>query len=511
MKYFKMKNIQTIIVLVFVTVFLFSCQKEDEIIKFTFLQLNDVYEIAALEGGEVGGLDRVETLHKELLKENPNTFMFMAGDFLNPSLIGNIKFEGERIKGKQMIEVMNAMNFDLVTYGNHEFDLSDKLLQERMNSSNFKWIGTNLKHKTKDGEEPFYIEKNGVKSDIPRTVIFDLKNKAGKEFKIGFFSATLNANPVEYVIYNDFYEGAKNEFRSLKAKTDIVFGLTHVKISEDKMLANMLPEVPLFMGGHEHTNMLVPVGNSVISKADANAKTVYVHRFEYNRSTKELIRKSELVEITSKIQADENVSKIIAKWQEIMDIKIAEFAKNAKEVIYHAKTPLNGEDVAVRSTQTNLGEIITRAMSYAYDDKVDGVLINGGSMRLDDFLSGAITGVDIFRVLPFGGSIIKVEIKGDLLQKVLNYGRIKKGEGAYLQRLKFTYDKTTKQWSNSGKAINNSKTYTVIFSDYLLKGYDIPFLKPENKGIVKIHRPNEDELAHDIRKVIISYLKSIKK
>ena len=26
------------------------------------------------------------------------------------------------------------------------------------------------------------------------------------------------------------------------------------------MLANMLPEVPLFMGGHEHTNMLVPVG-----------------------------------------------------------------------------------------------------------------------------------------------------------------------------------------------------------------------------------------------------------
>ncbi len=505
-----MNNIRSIILLVFATIILFSCQKEDEIIKFTFLQLNDVYEIASLEGGEVGGLDRVETLHKQLLKENPNTFLFMAGDFLNPSLVGNIKLDGERIKGKQMIEVMNAMNFDLVTFGNHEFDLSDKLLQDRLNSSNFKWIATNIKHKTKDGVKPFYIEKNGIKKDIPRNVIFNLKNEDGIDLKIGFFSATLNANPVEYVVYNDFYEEAKNELSSLKNKVDIVFGLTHVKISQDKMLANMFPTVSLFMGGHEHFNMMVSVGNAVITKADANAKTVYVHKFEYNKTTKELTRKSELVSITPKIKADEKVQKIIAKWQGIMDKKIAEFSKNAHDVIYHAKTPLNGEDVAVRSTQTNLGEIITKAMSYAYEDKVDGVLINGGSMRLDDFLSGNITGVDIFRVLPFGGSIIKVEIKGDLLQKTLNYGRIKKGEGAYLQRLNFTYDKSTKQWSNSGKPIKNHKIYTVAFSDYLLKGYDIPFLKPENKGVIKIYHPKEDELAYDIRKLIISYLKSIK-
>ncbi len=506
-----MKNIRYAAVLIFTIAFLFSCQKKDEIVKFTFLQLNDVYEIGALEGGEVGGMDRVETIHKQLLKENPNTFMFLAGDFLNPSLVGNIKLDGERIKGKQMIEVMNAMNFDLVSFGNHEFDLSDKLLQDRMNSSDFKWIATNIKHKTKDGVEPFYIEKEGIKKDIPRTVVFDLKNKDGVAIKIGFFSALLDANPVEYIVYNDFYEDAKNEFRNLKSKTDIVFGLTHVKISQDKMMANMLPEVPLFMGGHEHTNMIVPVGDAVITKADANAKTVYIHRFEYNKTTKKLTRKSELFAITSKIESDEKVYKIIEKWQAIMDKKIAEFSKNAHDVIYHTKVPLNGEDTAVRSEQTNLGVMITKAMSYAYDDKVDGVLINGGSIRLDDNLEGNITGVDIFRVLPFGGSIIKVEIKGDLLQKVLNYGRIKKGEGAYLQRLNFTYDKTTKQWSNFGKPIKNNKIYTVIFSDYLLKGYDIPFLKPDNKGIVKIHRPTEDELAHDIRKVIISHLKSIKK
>lgn len=100
---FKMKYIRSIIVILLTTVFLFSCQKKDEIVKFTFLQLNDIYEIGALEGGKVGGMDRVETLHQQLIKENPNTLMFHAGDFLNPSLVGNIKFEGERVKGKQMI------------------------------------------------------------------------------------------------------------------------------------------------------------------------------------------------------------------------------------------------------------------------------------------------------------------------------------------------------------------------------------------------------------------------
>ncbi len=55
----------------------------------------------------------------------PNTYLFMAGDF-NPSLVGTIKYNGERIYGKQMVEVMNAMGFELATFGNHEFDIGKR-------------------------------------------------------------------------------------------------------------------------------------------------------------------------------------------------------------------------------------------------------------------------------------------------------------------------------------------------------------------------------------------------
>ena len=107
-----MKSIKSVLYLAIVFIFL-SCSKEDGKIDFTFLQLNDVYEIAPIQGGEFGGMARVETVHQQLLQENKNTMLVMAGDFLNPSLLGTVTYNGERIRGKQMVETMNAMNFDL--------------------------------------------------------------------------------------------------------------------------------------------------------------------------------------------------------------------------------------------------------------------------------------------------------------------------------------------------------------------------------------------------------------
>ena len=56
-----MKSIKSVLYLAIVFIFL-SCSKEDGKIDFTFLQLNDVYEIAPIQGGEFGGMARVETV-----------------------------------------------------------------------------------------------------------------------------------------------------------------------------------------------------------------------------------------------------------------------------------------------------------------------------------------------------------------------------------------------------------------------------------------------------------------
>jgi 2',3'-cyclic-nucleotide 2'-phosphodiesterase (5'-nucleotidase family) len=489
---------------------LVSCISEEKnTVNFTFLQLNDVYEIAPLEGGKVGGMARVERLHKDLLQENPNTFMVLAGDFLYPSLLGTLKFKDEPIKGKQMVEVMNAMNFDLVAFGNHEFDLKEHELQKRLDESTFPWIGTNLYHKTDEGNQKFTMLRNGDKIEIPKTVSLKAKNEFGKEVSIGIFSACLNSNPKAYVFYEDFYEAAKNAYNVLKDKNNIVLGLTHLTIEQDKLVSKMLPEVPLIMGGHEHVNMSVAVGNAKITKADANAKTVYVHRFSHNLKTKETTINSELVPITPEIEDDDKVKGIVEKWNVLLDTKIKEILPNPNEVIFTANEPLDGRDTPIRSTQTNLGLLVTTAMASCFD-AIDCAIVNGGSIRIDDQLQGDITGLDIFRVLPYGGEVLKVKMRGSLLKKVLNEGRLRKGKGAYLQRYNSLYHQETKTWSVAGNEVENEKIYNVALNDYLLKGLDISFLTHKNKGIISIHKNKETDIAFDIRKAIINYLQNSK-
>lgn len=508
------------ILLALVGYFLTSCEAlqiypEDPIkgagvITLKFIQMNDVYEIAPLNGGEYGGLARVAHIRDSIKERFPNTFLFLAGDFLNPSLIGTLKIDGERIKGKQMVDVLNAMDIDLVTFGNHEFDLSEEDLQKRLNESKFSWTSANVRHVTAAGLVPFARQWEYTTAPTSDFSTFNAVDADGNEIKFGVFGVTLPSNPKEYVSYGDIYDNAVRAYDLAIQKADFVVGLTHVSIEEDKKIASRLRGLPLIMGGHEHYNMLIKEGRTIIAKADANAKSVYVHTLIYNLRTKYLHINSELMMVTDKIASSAKVERVVSKWTDLVDQNLKEVVEAPEEVIYKASSPLDGTDTSNRSKQTNLGELITRSMAFAYNDKVDGALVNGGSIRIDDRLVGDISSIDIFRVLPFGGSVLKVDIKGYLLKEVLDFGKSQSGEGAYLQRYKFSQD-TQGAWQINNKPISSNRTYTVAFSDFLLKGLDIPFLTPENKGVVKVYYPNETETASDIRKAIIFYLNSLKK
>ena len=124
-------------------------------IAVNFLQVNDVYEIAPIEGGKTGGMARVASVKKDLLAKNNNSFLIMAGDFLSPSVYNSLQYEGKRIRGRQMVQAMDAAGMDIAVFGNHEFDISEAELQSRINESAFTWVSSNSFHKTATGIIPF--------------------------------------------------------------------------------------------------------------------------------------------------------------------------------------------------------------------------------------------------------------------------------------------------------------------------------------------------------------------
>jgi len=433
----------------------------------------------------------------------------MAGDFLNPSLLGTVKVEGERLRGKHMIDVLNAMEVDLATFGNHEFDLKEEDLQKRLNESEFAWTSANVFQQTEAGPTSFYTIKNGDSTRVSDTYTFQIKKADTTALTVGIFSVTIDSNPQDYVYYSDYLVEATTAVLTLEAqKADVVLGLTHLALAQDTQVAKALPQIPLLMGGHEHNAMFVPVNSTNIAKADANAKTVYVHTFSYNLEHKKLQIYSELVPITDKTASSPKLKAVVDAWNKILDEKIKEVIANPSEVIYKAEIPLDGTDMANRSSQTNLGKLITKGMAYAYNNEVDLVFVNGGSFRLDDMLEEDITSLDIFRVLPFGGSIYKIKIKGSLLKKVLDYGEANVGTGAYLHRMGVGKNTLDGPWLLHGSPLEDEKIYTAAVSDFLLKGFDIPFLTAENEEVLEVYMPLETEMASDIRKAVITYLKS---
>lgn len=494
--------------LLFSIAILSSCSKDDGKISFTLLQVNDVYEIAAIQNDQYGGMARVETIRQELLAKDENTMLVIAGDFLNPSLVGTMKYEGKKISGKQMIEVMNAMDFEVAAIGNHEFDLKEHEIQERMNESNFPWISANVFSTKGDSISPFVQNLNGKDVPVQGSFIREISDEDGTTIKIGFMSVCIPSNPKDFVHYTDMFEAIQKEYNRIKDKADVVFGLTHVKVEQDEKIATMLPNIPLIMGGHEHTKKDRKVGDVIIRKADANAKSAYIHTINFDKANKTTSVSSQLKMVDTTVANNPTVKKIVDKWQKIMNDEISNVVDNPTEVIYHAEIPLEARDTPIRSEQTNLGIMIAESMVFSYDNKVDCGITNGGGIRIDDVLEGDINSVDIFRVLPYGGSVLKVELTGSLLTEILDFGEKSAGTGAYLQRSEaITYENG--KWKIDNKSISGTKKYTISITDFLLKGLDIPFLTPENKGIISIYQPKEDELAYDVRKGVIEYMKQL--
>jgi len=488
--------------------------KDDGIIEVVFLHLNDLYEITPLEGGKTGGLARVATVRKNLLKNNPNTFTILAGDFLSPSLIGTVKYEGERIKGRHMVDMLNNLGLDWVTFGNHEFDINEHELQSRLNESKFGWVSSNVWHKRGDYTMPFAKVSNGTEERFPETVVLEVKDADGTSAKVGLLGVTLPYTKTDYVEYSDVFESAEKAVKELKSKSDIIVALTHLDVDDDKKLAAHLPDIKLLMGGHDHDNMYYKVGESVVAKADANVKTVYVHRLIINKNTNKTNIISNLVPINDKITDDPDMVETAQKWNDIANSSFSQMGFNMSEVLIHIDpaNPWDGRESTVRHKPSNLGQLIAKSMKAAYP-YAECALLNSGSIRVDDQLSGDITQFDILRTLPFGGYTVGVEMKGSLLDKVLQAGLKNKTKGGYLQWADIIPD-ANNQFFVSNQPINPDKVYFVVLPDFLLTGVEtnLQFLKPDNPEIIKIHKPDPNDktdFRNDIRQVVMEYIKKL--
>lgn len=469
---------------------------EECLVNITLLQVNDVYQFAPVDRGAAGGLGRLSTLRKQVLKESPNTLFLMSGDTISPSV------ESNTYKGAQMIDAWNAIGLDFAVFGNHEFDFGPEELVKRIKESRFTWLGANVVDvktgKTFADTPPFVIrEFQGVKLGIFGIVLPDTK---------------LTSRPGPNVDFQDVCATATKTVAQMRASgAQVIVALTHLSMAEDKALAHCVEGIDVIIGGHEHTLLQSLSERTPIFKMTSDAREM--GRIQLNVSAKSGRLQSidwEIIPVNSSVAEDPQFASVMSKYDKLLKELSVPVGRTSVEL--HAKSKES------RTVETNIGDFIVDAFRKATG--ADVALMNGGSIRADDIMpAGELTLREIFSILPFANPVVKIEVTGATLRKALEHGVSQSAESGEPGRfpqvsgIRFSFDASrpvgsrVMEVSVNGQPLDEKKTYTLATSTFLAvdggDGYEML------KGAPFLIKPEEGQKAPDILKNAISSVDAI--
>lgn len=371
------------------------------------------------DDGTVGGWARMATVISKVRADKSNPVLLCdAGDFLMGSLFHLLSREQAF-----ELKLLSAMKYDVITLGNHEFDLTPKGLARILESS------------AGSGQLPQIVLSNMIfssesKEDDSLEVLFNrgiiksyrIIEKEG--LKIGVFGVMgINAAEVapfaSPVSFKDPIEEAKKIVAVLRDKedVDVVICLSHsgiwteAKKSEDEILAKAVSGIDIIISGHTHTLLEVPivVNNTLIVQAGENGKNVGVLDVLV-KDGKVILNNYESIEINDSILGDESITQLIQTYESEIDSEIlSNYDLSFREII--AQTDF---DLTITKDESPLGNLVTDAIRWSLNkvdsDPLDPVsrvvvaVMSNGLIR-DPLLSGKTGGLavcDVFRAVPLG-------------------------------------------------------------------------------------------------------------
>lgn len=360
------------------------------------------------------------------------TLVFDSGDSFQGLPISNSS------KGEDMATVMNAVGYDAMTVGNHEFDFGLDQLRRLSKQINFPIITSNV-----------YV--NGVRLFQPSTIVDKTPGVDGDEVVVIGVTTPETAtkthprnivgvtfkDPITEVkaVIDQVESNARAEGKDYK--TYIV--LAHLGIDTTtpvewrgstlaEALSNYAPlkgKRVLVLDGHSHTLHTATYGDNVTYNQTGSYLN-NVGRVVYNSDrvlshgviTHDEAKKNYQVNPTVKAMID--------------NIQDKYKADSSKVVIENSPVKLSGDRMDVRVRETNLGNVVADALldygQSGFSHKSNLAVTNGGGLRETIAKDKPVTKGDIIAVLPFGNSIAQIQVTGQNI-----YDMFVKSLGSILQ------------------------------------------------------------------------------
>ncbi len=472
------------------------------------LHTNDIHGRMLEERGVIGLAKLATVVEDERAKANQTTLVLDAGDAFQGLPISNAS------KGVELAKAMNAIGYDAMVVGNHEFDFSLEQAQAYKEILKFPLLSANT-----------YVDN--VRLFEPSTIIDKTPDTPGDEFVvIGVTTPETETKThpknVTNVVFKDPISEVKQAIEQVEANGraegksyNKYIILAHLGIDDSTpsewrgdTLAKALSEYEPLAGktvividGHSHTVNTASFGSNVTySQTGSYLNNIGKITLSNNTVTPEIIKAAD----TASLVPNEKIAAIVAEAKAKFD------AENAKIVVENNTVELNGDRSNVRVRETNSGNVITDALydygQTGFTHPTDLAITNGGGIRETIVAGKPITKGDIIAVLPFGNIISQIEVKGSQIQKMFEKSlssALQKNEdgsyitdengqplfsaaGFYLQvsGAKFYYNpladvgnrvlkiEILNKETNAYDALNPEKTYYLATNDFVAAGSD---------------------------------------
>ena len=238
--------------------------------KLTILHTNDTHSnidpfpVNHAKYPGMGGVAKRSALIEQIRREEEHVILVDSGDIFQGTPYFN------RYHGVLEMKLMSAMQYDVATMGNHDFDIGMEGFKNAQRFANFPFVCSNydFKHTTLANQTlPYHILKRGG-------------------VKIGFFGIGVNLDGLSpascYAGMNYIDPIARANEMAQKLSDlgcDLVVCLSHLGFDysstqvSDKVLAAQTANIHLILGGHTHTFMEHP-----LIMENANKKPVLINQ-----------------------------------------------------------------------------------------------------------------------------------------------------------------------------------------------------------------------------------------
>jgi len=418
---------------------------------------------------EIGGLAHMSKIINDTRAIQPNTLLVDGGDAPYNTNIGNL------FEGKSTIDVMNAMKYDAMVLGNHDFDFPFTVLESNAKRATFPFLSANTRYNQANPDflKPYVIkEVDGVKIGIIGVT----------DDESHFYTHPKN---VEGISFQNEFEAAEQAVDAVKDQTDVVIALAHLH-GDNPILPTKVSGIDVEIGGGQDVVEFPQIiGETWLISPGKHAEVL--NQINLNMMNGKMLGLNFAhIFITENLEEDAAVAAIIDDYRGKLDDKM-------KEVVGKTSVSLDGERQTVRLKESNLGNAV--ADSLREMTGADIALQNGGGIRAS-INAGDITLEEVYATLPFDNTVVMVEASGQTVWNALEHSLswYPNAAGGFLQvsGLTYTFDASKEAGSRlvdvtvDGKPIDKTKMYKVVANDFLTGGGDkFTMLKDETKLLSK--------------------------